>query len=136
MYSHKEAFKVMSYACRGCGHVWVIWNARDGVAPFAMPSPCCGDEQAVHKDYLADRNAHSLPALADYVLVDMDETRARRIAQQIYNTGKQRFEERIEEGAYKSREDLLQQLADSFMGSDARPVRLSVADYTCGLAAS
>ena len=135
MYNHMDAFKVMSYTCRLCTKVWVIWNSRDGIAPYATPCPCCEGELATRKDYRAGRSSEILPTHADFVLVDMDETQARRLAQGVYDQGARRFEERIEAGVYTSREDLLQQLTASYLSDDARPVRVAVADYTCGLAA-
>ena len=136
MYSHMDAFKVMSYSCRLCTKVWVIWNSRDGIAPFATPCPCCEGELATRKDYRADRLAEILPAHADFVLVDMDETQARRLADRIFDQNAQRFEERIADGHYLSREDLLQQLTANYLSDDARPVRVAVADFMGGEVAS
>jgi hypothetical protein len=69
---HGEAFCLMEYVCQGkpttsadgtstrlqdgCGHRETIWNARDGVTPFAMACPKCnGDLQ--HIDWRGDRYA-------------------------------------------------------------------------------
>lgn len=41
-YRHAEAFCLMTYLCKGCGHREVIWNSRDGVTPFAATCPSCG----------------------------------------------------------------------------------------------
>ncbi len=41
-HNHAEAFKLMWYAC-GCGHAERIWNSRDGVTPFTIGCPSCGD---------------------------------------------------------------------------------------------
>lgn len=38
---HKEAFCLMWYACKSCGHRERIWNSRDGVTPFGCACPSC-----------------------------------------------------------------------------------------------
>jgi len=40
-HNHKEAFCLMYYACKGCGHFERIWNSRDGVTPFGVKCPSC-----------------------------------------------------------------------------------------------
>ena len=40
-YVHKEAFCLMWYACKSCGHRERIWNSRDGVTPFGADCPSC-----------------------------------------------------------------------------------------------
>jgi hypothetical protein len=40
-YVHKEAFCLMWYACKSCGHRERIWNSRDGVTPFGCDCPSC-----------------------------------------------------------------------------------------------
>ena len=37
-----EAFMLMQYACKDCGHRETIWNSRDGVTPFGCGCPSCG----------------------------------------------------------------------------------------------
>jgi hypothetical protein len=41
MSTHKEAFCLMWYACKACGHRERIWNSRDGVTPFGCNCPSC-----------------------------------------------------------------------------------------------
>ncbi len=41
LYKHKEAFALMWYGCRNCGHLERIWNSRDGVTPFGTGCPSC-----------------------------------------------------------------------------------------------
>lgn len=41
-YKHKEAFCLMWYACKDCGHRERIWNSRDGVTPFGILCRSCG----------------------------------------------------------------------------------------------
>lgn len=47
-----EAFMLMQYKCRDCGHTETIWNSRDGVVPFGCPCPTCGtgDMHHIHWD--------------------------------------------------------------------------------------
>lgn len=40
-YVHKEAFCLMWYGCKSCGHRERIWNSRDGVTPFGCSCPSC-----------------------------------------------------------------------------------------------
>lgn len=39
--NHKEAYLLMNYRCE-CGHHELIWNSRDGVTPFTLSCPNCG----------------------------------------------------------------------------------------------
>jgi hypothetical protein len=55
-YQHKEAFCLMTYACK-CGHRERIWNSRDGVTPFAAQCPSCDDGIMQHVDWALDRRA-------------------------------------------------------------------------------
>jgi hypothetical protein len=51
---HGEAFMLMTYRC-GCGHCEVIWNSRDGVTPFCMDCPSCGEASLRHAMWSRDR---------------------------------------------------------------------------------
>lgn len=53
---HGEAFMLMNYACR-CGHREVIWNSRDGVTPFGLDCPSCGETSLRHVDWKNDQYA-------------------------------------------------------------------------------
>lgn len=55
-YVHAEAFKLMAYACQ-CGHRETIWNSRDGVTPFGLGCPSCGDLTLRHADWHLDEYA-------------------------------------------------------------------------------
>jgi hypothetical protein len=44
----------MWYACRGCGHRERIWNSRDGVTPFGLGCPSCGDDDLLHVEWARD----------------------------------------------------------------------------------
>ena len=51
LYKHKEAFALMWYGCRNCGHLERIWNSRDGVTPFGMAcTSCSGTLQHIRWD--------------------------------------------------------------------------------------
>jgi hypothetical protein len=52
-HQHGEAFKLMNYACV-CGHREVIWNSRDGVTPFGMGCPSCGNPSLRHVNWRDD----------------------------------------------------------------------------------
>lgn len=39
---HREAFCLMQYGCSTCGHQEMAWNSRDGVTPFGIGCPSCG----------------------------------------------------------------------------------------------
>lgn len=54
---HGEAFCLMWYVCRGCGHRERIWNSRDGVTPFGSSCPSCGDTDFLHSDWKSDEYA-------------------------------------------------------------------------------
>lgn len=55
-YRHGEAFCLMWYECRNkqCGHRERIWNSRDGVTPFGMQCPSCGDSTLNHAYFGSD----------------------------------------------------------------------------------
>lgn len=53
---HGEAFMLMWYACKACGHRERIWNSRDGVTPFGCCCPSCGDIMR-HIDWQRDEFA-------------------------------------------------------------------------------
>ena len=52
-HNHGEAFMLMTYACK-CGHREVIWNSRDGVTPFCMGCPSCGELSLQHINFRGD----------------------------------------------------------------------------------
>lgn len=53
---HGEAFSLMWYSCP-CGHRERIWNSRDGVTPFAMACPSCGQPTMYHTEWGGDTPA-------------------------------------------------------------------------------
>ena len=63
-----EAFCLMWYACRDCGHRERIWNSRDGVTPFCMGCPSCGQPSMAHVDWNLDQYApNHRPALGQRI---------------------------------------------------------------------
>lgn len=55
-YQHGEAYMLMTYACN-CGHRETIWNSRDGVTPFGMECPSCGQQSLLHVEWQRDVRA-------------------------------------------------------------------------------
>lgn len=53
---HREAFALMWYACKSCGHRERVWNSRDGVTPFGFQCPSC-DQTLLHVDWQKDQYA-------------------------------------------------------------------------------
>lgn len=53
---HAEAFCLMWYQCKQatCRHLERIWNSRDGVTPFGMQCPSCGESTMMHVAFGAD----------------------------------------------------------------------------------
>lgn len=52
-YNYKEAYCLMQYQCDTCGHRELAWNSRDGVTPFGVGCPSCG-ETLSHTNFHAD----------------------------------------------------------------------------------
>lgn len=52
-HQHGEAFMLMQYACKDCGHRETIWNSRDGVTPFGCSCPSCG-KTLLHTEWQRD----------------------------------------------------------------------------------
>lgn len=78
---HKEAFCLMWYGCRACGHRERIWNSRDGVTPFCTLCPSCNHPELQHVDWGLDIYAPShTPAIGQRVWVSMTRERAEAIA--------------------------------------------------------
>ena len=56
MTQHKEAFALMWYGCE-CGHRERMWNSRDGVTPFGLTCPSCGQQNLRHINWQLDQPA-------------------------------------------------------------------------------
>lgn len=61
---HGEAFNLMTYFCKDCGHKEIIWNSRDGVTPFGCGCPSCG-KTLLHSDWGKDTYAPSHKLLSN-----------------------------------------------------------------------
>lgn len=81
-YKHKEAFALMHYVCVSCEHHEIIWNSRDGVTPFCMTCPSCGEPGGLaHKWFNLDRCAPGhKPYRGQRMWVNMTLEKARAIA--------------------------------------------------------
>ncbi|WP_342049919.1 MULTISPECIES: hypothetical protein [unclassified Cupriavidus] len=77
---HVEAFCLMQYACP-CGHAEVMWNSRDGVTPFSLACPSCGQANLHHVKFRGDVYAPKhVPHDGQRVWVAMTEERATSLA--------------------------------------------------------
>lgn len=56
-HKHREAFNLMWYACKNCGHRERYWNSRDGVTPFGTECPSCGRPDLIHDAWHLDQYA-------------------------------------------------------------------------------
>lgn len=79
---HAEAYKLMNYRCRECGHHEILWNSRDGVTPFCIPCSKCNDPMGMtHVDWNSDRfSPWFSPTKGQRYFADMTRMRARELA--------------------------------------------------------
>ena len=56
-HNHIEAFCLMRYQCNRCTHHEIIWNSRDGVTPFGLACPSCGEATLFHVYFGLDKYA-------------------------------------------------------------------------------
>ena len=74
-YNHVEAFCLMNYKCRNCGHREQLWNSRDGVTPFIIDCiKCDGENEHVHF-WMDKRKPFYRPYRGQRIFVDMTEER-------------------------------------------------------------
>lgn len=91
---HAEAYKLMNYRCEDCGRHEVLWNSRDGVTPFSIDCPDCGDGMSMsHVDWNLDRFMPFLRlAKGQRYFTDMTRERARehanRVADELVSAGR------------------------------------------------
>ena len=79
-HTHAEAFCRMQYRDEVTGEIEWIWNSRDGVTPFSIPSR--QGNEARHVSWHEDRYLpHFVPQVGSRIFVDMTEGRAREINQ-------------------------------------------------------
>jgi hypothetical protein len=78
---HAEAFCLMRYECNQCRHHEIIWNSRDGVTPFCLICPSCGDATMMHAYFGSDRYAPDYkPHRGQRVWISMTKDRAAHLA--------------------------------------------------------
>ncbi len=122
---HAEAFCLMQYAC-ACGHREVIWNSRDGVTPFCLNCPSCGEADLHHVNFKGDVYApkHS-PHHGQRIFVGMTQERADSLALAHVIRIKQRFGE-----DYTSRVPSI--AADFYRNGEAPDLRIQGSGYEYG----
>jgi hypothetical protein len=82
-YQHGEAFSLMQYRGQKTGRVETLWNSRDGVTPFIIPS-ADESEPMSHVDWEADRCVPTyVPPVGMRVFVDLTAERAVEYAKRI-----------------------------------------------------
>ena len=71
-YKHAEAFALMHYKCKACGHTEKIWNSRDGVTPFGLSCPRCGSTEFLHWAWHLDQTIEDYqPKIGQRIFVDL-----------------------------------------------------------------
>lgn len=76
-----EAFHLMWYECP-CGHRERIWNSREGVTPFCLPCPSCGEGSLRHVEWNRDEEAtNHVPHFGQRIFVNLTMERARERAE-------------------------------------------------------
>ena len=82
-YEHREAFCLMTYRGELTGRTELLWNSRDGVTPFIIPS-ADREESMTHVDFASDRRVPTyVPAIGMRVFVTMTRERAAEHARRI-----------------------------------------------------
>lgn len=114
---HREAFHIMNYRCE-CGHHEKLWNSRDGVTPFSIPCPVCGDGMGMaHVDWKHDVFAPIFfPPVGSRYFADMTIERAREFA--VRNVDHAISIGRIEESR---RNSLIRSLTEDYFGDGHAP---------------
>ncbi len=78
-YNHVEAFCLMKYATKDGAETEIVWNSRDGVTPYIIPSKS-GAEMS-HVDWRNDtRTLDYQPKPGDRIFVDLGAERAKKLA--------------------------------------------------------
>lgn len=78
-YKHVEAFCLMKYATKNGTETETVWNSRDGVTPYTIPSK--SGVEMFHVDWRSDvRAPDHQPKLGDRIFVDLGAERARKLA--------------------------------------------------------
>ena len=110
-YNHVEAFCVMTYQCEKCGFTEDLWNSRDGVTPFTIMCPKCG-EFSRHINWNQDiRSENHIPSKGQRIFIDMPESVKKPLAlsriEHFRNTQHQVAEDK--------KEELIQSIMAGFM---------------------
>ena len=114
-----EAFCLMWYACRECGHCECIWNSRDGVTPFCMGCPSCGKPEMNHIEWQLDEYApHHKPRRGQRIWASMTMERATVLAKRMLARHKP-----------DATDDEVQDLARDYFGDGNQPT-LRIHGYT------
>lgn len=77
-----EAFALMWYQCKFCGHRERLWNSRKGVTPFAIDCTSCDEAGSlVHSDWQKDqRRLDYKPNHGQRIFIDLTLEKARAYA--------------------------------------------------------
>lgn len=79
-HQHGEAFRIMTYECKKCGFKELIWNSRDGVTPFCLVCPRCGNWAQEHVDWSKDVYApHYEPPKGARIFVDLSPKKCKKL---------------------------------------------------------
>lgn len=122
-YDHAEAFCLMQYCCKACKNIELLWNSRDGVTPFMIDCPKCGDT-AQHINFGKDECFPGYrPFVGQRIFIDLTKERARHQAKmhidqmrEIEITKQYCFDYNDPKNA-----DKLQELVDSYFESGTPP---------------
>ena len=75
-FNHPEAFCRMTYTCNDCGKEEIIWNSRDGVAPFSVPCINCKGP-SMHVKWSKDECLpEHTPEIGSRMFIDLTPERA------------------------------------------------------------
>lgn len=78
-HTYHEAFMLMKYATRDGSETELLWNSRDGITPFVIPSKT-GREMS-HVDWPADRYLPDhKPKSGDRIFIDLTPVEAEKLA--------------------------------------------------------
>lgn len=118
-HSHAEAFNLMWYACKSCGHRERFWNSRDGVTPFGTACPSCGKPDLCHDQFHLDTYVPDhKPHFGQRTWISMTRDRAMEYATQA-----------SKRSAKPLTDDELQAVADSYYHNGEAP-DMRITGYT------
>lgn len=98
---HAEAFNLMWYRCKTCGHAERYWNSRDGVTPFGTSCPSCGGNSLMHDAWHLDTYApNHVPHSGQRVWKDCTEKDLKRWLAQVVKSSNRPIDEKEQEMIY------------------------------------